>query len=60
MLVFQKIWHALFSCNTLFEIHPFVLLPTNCSLGTSIKGVHTYLAYFDLPLHIYLQVLTFG
>ena len=60
MLVFPKIWHALFPCNTLFEIHPSVLLPTNCSSGTPIKGVHAYLAYFDLPLLIYLQVFTFG
>ena len=28
IFVFQKIWHALFSCNTRFEIHPFALLPT--------------------------------
>ena len=28
IFVFLKIWHALFSCNIRFEIHPFVLLPT--------------------------------
>ena len=28
MLVFQKIWCALFSCNLGFEICPFTLLPT--------------------------------
>ena len=28
MFVFWKIWHALFSWNTRFEIHPFALLPT--------------------------------
>ena len=28
MFVFQKIWHALFSWNTRFEIRPFTLLPT--------------------------------
>ena len=27
---FRKIWRALFSCNTRFQIHPFALLPTNC------------------------------
>ena len=27
--VFQKIWPALFSCNTHFEISHFALLPTN-------------------------------
>ena len=28
-LVFQKIWHALFSGNPHFKIHPFTLLPMN-------------------------------
>ena len=28
MFIFQKIWHALFSCNTRFEIRPIVLLAT--------------------------------
>ena len=27
MFVFRKIWHALFSGNTRFEIRPFALLP---------------------------------
>ena len=27
MFVFRKIWRALFSCNTRFEIRPFTLLP---------------------------------
>ena len=30
MFVFQKIWRALFSCNTGFEIRLFALLPTSC------------------------------
>ena len=29
MLVFRKIWRALFSCNTRFEICSFALLPTS-------------------------------
>ena len=29
MFVFRKIWRALFSCNALFKIRPFDLLPTN-------------------------------
>ena len=29
MFVFRKIWRALFSWNTRFEIRPFALLPTN-------------------------------
>ena len=28
MFVFRKIWRILFSCNTLFEVRPFALLPT--------------------------------
>ena len=28
MFVFRKIWRALFSWNTHFEIRPFILLPT--------------------------------
>ena len=32
MFVFQKIWRAFFSCNTRFEIHTFVLLPTNMTI----------------------------
>ena len=30
MFVFRKIWHALYSCNTRFEIRPFALLPGVC------------------------------
>ena len=26
MFVFRKIWHAMYSCNTHFEIRPFTLL----------------------------------
>ena len=33
MLIFRKIWHALFSGNTCFEIRPFALLPTNSLSG---------------------------
>ena len=29
MVVFRKIWHALFSLNTRFEIRRFALLPTS-------------------------------
>ena len=32
MFVFQKIWHALFSCNIRFESFPFALLATKLSL----------------------------
>ena len=31
MFVFQKIWRALFSWNTRFEIRPSALLPNNKS-----------------------------
>ena len=32
MFVFRKVWRTLFSWNTRFEIRPFALLPTYCSL----------------------------
>ena len=32
MFVFRKIWYALFSFNTRFEICPFALLSINCEL----------------------------
>ena len=32
MFLFPKIWRALFSYNTRFEIRPFALLPTKCYL----------------------------
>ena len=36
---FRKIWRALFSCNTRFEIHLFVLLPTHCKclIGSKLR-----------------------
>ena len=33
MFAFRKIWCALFSCYLRFEINPFTLLPTICSLS---------------------------
>ena len=33
MFIFRKIWRALFSCNTRFEIRPFALLPTISAAG---------------------------
>ena len=30
MFVFRKTWHALFSWNNRFDIHPFTFLLTNC------------------------------
>ena len=32
MFVFRKIWHALFSQNTRFEIRPFALLLTKLAI----------------------------
>ena len=32
MFIFWKIWRALYSCNTHFEIRPFAFLPTSSSL----------------------------
>ena len=46
MFVFRKIWLALFSFNTRFEIRPFALLPTSwlhkkrpCSIPTKILKI---------------------
>ena len=41
MFVFRKIWRALFSWNTRFEIHPSALVPKNC-LSSSIKQSKNY------------------
>ena len=35
----RKIWHALFSRNTRFEIHPFVLLPTKWSQSLPVQVI---------------------
>ena len=40
MFVFRKIWHALFSWNTRFEIRPFALLPTNWEMFSSSQINH--------------------
>ena len=42
MFVFRKIWPALFSQNTRFEIRPFALLPANSSTRAfqSIHALH--------------------
>ena len=39
MFVFRKIWRALFSCNTRFEIRPFPLLSTKCLYVRDLKEV---------------------
>ena len=37
MFVFQKVWWALFSCNTRFEIGPFALLTKIFPLNIGFK-----------------------
>ena len=37
MFVFRKIWRALFSWNTCFEIRPFALLPTKGILQKTVS-----------------------
>ena len=37
IFVFRKIWHALFSWNTRFEIRPFALLPTNFNINHCLR-----------------------
>ena len=41
MFVFQKIWRALFFCNSRFEIRPFVLLPTKQQLLNTKVVIHS-------------------
>ena len=48
MFVFRKIWRALFSWNTRFEIRPFVLLPMDYCVALIIFLAATFL----------LQILT--
>ena len=43
MLVFQKIWRALFPCNTRFEIHPSALLPTIFHIWQDPECVFEYI-----------------
>ena len=55
MFVFRKIWRALFSWNTRFEIRPFVLLPTNVAsfylLNPLVPFVHqNSYTYLNLQL----------
>ena len=49
MFTFQKIWRALFSCNTLFEIHPFALLPMNF---LSPKSKVTHASVYIIADHV--------
>ena len=39
MFVFRKIWRALFSSNTHFEIRPFALLPTKCKASKRFQNL---------------------
>ena len=48
MFIFRKIWCALFSWNTHFEIRPFALLPTTSSVFLKLLNI------FVLSRHYYL------
>ena len=39
MIVFRKIWRALFFWNTRFDIHPFALLPTKLDVWLDLNGL---------------------
>ena len=43
MFVFRKIWRALFSWNTRFEIRPFTLLPSNCEFVVIQNHTHRHI-----------------
>ena len=39
MIVFRKIWRALFFWNTRFDIRPFALLPTKLDVWLDLNGL---------------------
>ena len=47
---FGKFGVLCFLVTPVATIRPSAVLQTNCSWGTSIEDVRTFLAYFDLPL----------
>ena len=48
MFVFRKIWRALFSWNTRFEIRHFVLLLANCNVFSYCKSIKVILKFHSL------------
>ena len=49
MFVFWKIWRALFSCNTHFEIRPSALLPKFCIIVVLVfNPFHSYHWFSDI------------
>ena len=51
VFVFRKIWRALFSWNSCFEIHPSALLSTYLSLELSNNSVSLDLNQFQANVH---------
>ena len=51
LFVFWKIWRALFSCNTRFEIHPFGFLPKFDVWQGSDRFLHWLEIRFPATLH---------
>ena len=51
LFVFWKIWRALFSCNTRFEIHPFGFLPKFDVWQGSDRFLHWLKIRFPATLH---------
>ena len=49
MLVFQKIWRVLFSCNTRFEIRPFALCRRSRLRPPSINYLCLYVSIRTNP-----------
>ena len=43
-LAYRKIWRALFSWNSRFDIQPFALLPTNCE-----SNLKLFIGNYKLP-----------
>ena len=51
MFVFRKIWRALFSWNTRFEIRPFALLPMNCYFDWNHQETVARAEAYEISIH---------
>ena len=60
MFVFRKIWRALFSCNTRFEIRPFALLPKKCQNFHTIGRMRLFFQWRDRTMwpQIFIYITT--
>ena len=60
MFLFWKIWRALFSCNTSFEIRPFALLLTIKNMKTPVSWKEGVFAQQFLKFIFIYKTFLFG